>query len=123
MKIIIEAVPIKQARLACYAAEGYGDWYYDRVTGDLRIQVMTEGDCDVIDRTDLFLIAWHELAEAILCRHAGVSQGAVDAFDMSFEGENPGGEAAAPYFRQHKAACIVESMLAVLLGRYDWAVE
>jgi hypothetical protein len=122
-RIIIEAIRPEQARLAVYREEGCGDWSW-QPNGDLLVTVTSRGDSDVIDRSELFLIAFHEMVEAFLCRHAGVPQAAVDAFDMNYEGEaEPGSHPDAPYFRQHKAACILESMLAVLLGRYDWAVE
>jgi hypothetical protein len=123
-RIIIEAVTPAQARLPVYAQEGCGDWFSDR-DGNLLIQVVTEGERDVMDRSDLFLIALHELVEAVLCRHTGVPQGAVDAFDMKFIGEGePGDHLDAPYQRQHRASMMIEHLMAIFLGRYDYgAVE
>lgn len=118
-RIIIEAIQPKQARLAVYAQPGCGDWWYDR-DGTLRIQVVADGEMDVIDRQDLFLLAFHELSEAFLCRHSGVVQGAVDAFDKGFTGEGEPGDAEdSPYKTQHRKAMMLEHLMALFLGRYD----
>jgi hypothetical protein len=83
-------------------------------------------------------VAVHELVEAILCRNDGVSEAAVDAFDIEYERDRPPfgtpgdfGEAGdsphAPYHRQHCFATAVERMLIAALGvpwaEYEKAVE
>lgn len=117
-KIIIEAVAPGQMRLDAYKEEGCGDWYFDPSNGDLHIKV---AGADVLDQDEVFLIALHELIEAKLCLKAGVVQGAVDAFDATFAGEGePGDDPAAPYQRQHRAAMMIEHLMAIFLGRFDY---
>lgn len=116
-RIIIEAVPPGQMRLDAYKEEGCGDWYFDKA-GDLHIVV---AGTDALDQDEVFLIALHELIEAKLCLNAGVTQGAVDVFDAAFKGEGePGDDPAAPYQRQHRAACILEHQMAIFLGKWDY---
>lgn len=64
------------------------------------------------------LIAVHELIECLCCHHDGVSQQAVDDYDMGpgAESEDPGSDVAAPYHVQHMTATAVEVMLAHALG-------
>ena len=69
------------------------------------------------------LVAAHELIEAMLCRQAGISERAVDAFDRHYEAHRkagdqsePGDDPRAPYHRQHVAATKIERELAALLG-------
>ena len=74
------------------------------------------------------LIAIHELVEAVLCRHAGISQEAVDAFDIAHpEAPEPGDLNDAPYRHQHAIASGIERLLAAELGvdwlEYDKAIE
>lgn len=75
------------------------------------------------------LVAIHEIIEATLCRHAGVTDKAVDAFDLKFERDRargkhatdpePGDHPKAPYRRQHLMATTIEKMLAAAMG-VDW---
>ena len=74
------------------------------------------------------LIAIHELVEAVLCRHAGITQEAVDAFDIAHpEAPEPGDLTDAPYRHQHAIASGIERLLAAELGvdwlEYDKAIE
>lgn len=85
-----------------------------------------------------FLVMLHEFVEAYLCRAAGVSGEAVTRFDVewlerrkghqagSVEAlaaisgpEEPGDDPAAPYFKQHRTATLVEQLVAHELG-VDW---
>lgn len=117
-RIIIEAIPPGKMRLEAYRSEGCGDWYYSRENGDLHIKVAF--DTDILDDDEAFLLAIHELSEAFLCFRAGITEGMVDAFDMAFTGEGePGDDPAAPYRKQHRAACLLEHTLALLMGRFD----
>ena len=117
-RIIIEAVPPDQMRLAAYHEEGCGDWYFCPHTGDLHIKV---AGVDVWDQEDVFLIALHEMIEARLCFKAGVTQGAVDSFDAAFTGEGePGDDPAAPYRKQHRAAMLIEHATALFMGKWDY---
>ena len=117
-RIIIEAVPADKMRLEAYREDGFGDWFVDPGNGDIHIRV---AGADVWDQEGAFLVALHELCEARLCFKAGVTQGAVDVFDSAFTGEGePGDDPAAPYQRQHRAACMIEHMMALFLGRWDY---
>jgi hypothetical protein len=71
-------------------------------------------------------LAFHEAAEAVLCRYNGVSQFAVDEFDAKWEREHPhskieaGDQPDAPYAREHSLATAVERILAAEL-HVAWA--
>lgn len=112
-RIIIEAISQGQQRY-----DTLGDWFFDKSNGDLTIRVT---GADVLDQDEVFLIAFHELIEAKLCLKHGVTQGAVDAFDMAFKGEGePGDDPAAPYQREHRAAMILEHAMALFLDKWDY---
>lgn len=74
-----------------------------------------------------FLVAIHELVESALCQDRGVTDAAIDAFDLSFEekrlkGEvdgEPGNDPSAPYYKEHQFASKIEKMLADELD-VDW---
>ena len=87
------------------------------------------------------LIAIHEAIEATLCLRAGISEEAVNAFDIEFEkaretgrddrsyfvfrdrqvdaDAEPGDQPDAPYYKQHQLATAVERMMAAEMG-VDW---
>jgi hypothetical protein len=72
------------------------------------------------------LVAIHELVEVCLCKEAGVTQEAVDAFDMNFEANRkpgddsePGDAPNAPYREQHRVATYIERFVAHKLN-VDW---
>lgn len=72
------------------------------------------------------LVALHELVEVIKCKHDGVSQKDVDAFDIAFEknrkpgnDDEPGDDPNAPYQNQHCLATGIERIMAAELG-VDW---
>jgi hypothetical protein len=74
-----------------------------------------------------FLVAAHEMIEAYLALHAGVTQEAVDKFDRAYEAKRkrgddsePGDDPRAPYHREHVFASKIERSLAKQLG-VDWA--
>lgn len=77
-----------------------------------------------------FLIALHELVEAVLCKKHGVAEEAVTAFDVQFETERlqglhddddeAGDDPRAPYRHQHRVATILEWLIARELG-VDWS--
>lgn len=112
MRIIIEDIP--------HAAHRYptvGDWYWD-TDGDLHVKVSRCGD----KRYERLLMI-HELVEALTCDLDGVSQAAVDKFDMEFEQHRhpddesePGDNPEAPYRKQHCLATGMERILAGIWG-------
>lgn len=111
MKITIVTIPHDMQRYPTV-----GDWLFDK-KGDLTIRVSGLGDW----RKEA-LIAVHELVEVLICKHDGVSQKAVDKFDIAFEKarkpgneDEPGDDNKAPYRRQHCIATAVERLLAAEL--------
>lgn len=106
-------------RLPEYREALCGDWFVDRNTGDIHIQVAAT--TDIWDDHEAFLIGLHELVEARLCARAGVTEGAVDAFDQSFRGEGePGDDPAAPYNHQHRQAMMIEHQMALFMGLFGY---
>jgi hypothetical protein len=94
-----------------------GDWLIDH-DGRIIVRVSELGDW----RFE-FLIAIHEMVEAALCHHRGISEEAVTAFDKEHEagggdGE-PGEHPDAPYRKEHAFATLIEAMVARELG-VDW---
>lgn len=119
-KIIIETMPPDKMRLENYREAGCGDWFFDP-EGNVRIQVACEGDLNVWDDPAAYLVALHELIEARLCFKAGITQGAVDSFDNAFTGEGePGDDPNAPYQRQHRSAMMIEHLMAIFMGLFDY---
>jgi hypothetical protein len=152
MKIIIETIPHKEQRY-----ETVGDWQWIKqheyraaniwnaeqhcthCTGTLRENESIGGECPdapptlnirVSQMSELryeWLIAVHELVEALLCEKAGITPADVDEFDFAWQriqapGEvtEPGNDPIAPYHRQHRFASIVEELMAMELG-VDWS--
>lgn len=121
-RIIIECIPAEQQR---YPTDG--DWYFDKSNGDLHIKITGS---DVLSEDRRFLYALHEIVEAKLCFNHGVTEGAVDFFDIKFEkdreaglhGEDaePGDHPHAPYRKEHRCAMLIEHMMAHFLGIDDY---
>lgn len=93
-----------------------GDWFFEP-NGDLMIRVSRLSDW----RREM-LIAVHELVEVLICKHQGISQEQVDAFDKDFEAhrhpdneDEPGDDPTAPYVKEHCIATGVERLLAAEL--------
>ena len=112
LRIVIETIPHSQQRYATV-----GDWRFRPDGLHIAVSKMS-------GRRYEFLIAMHETIE---CQHAGVSQRAVDSFDMAYEkhrkpgdDSEPGDDPRAPYHRQHMFASKVERMLAHELA-VNWA--
>jgi hypothetical protein len=69
------------------------------------------------------VVAAHEMIEAYLAPHAGVTQEAVDKFDRAYEAKRkrgddsePGDDPEAPYHKEHVHAEKIERLLARALG-------
>lgn len=123
-KIEIEVVPHKEQRY-----ETVGDWFYrkdaDLASGRMN-EVLVIRVSDLGDWRYNALVAIHELVEVVLCKQRGISQAAVDQFDIEFERRRkkndlsePGDSVQAPYRAEHCAATGVERLLAAQLG-VDW---
>jgi hypothetical protein len=116
LKIIVDTIPHSRQRYP-----SVGDWQIDK-TGNLHITVSR-----LSDQRYEFLIAAHEMIEAYLAIHAGVSPEAVDKFDRAYEAKRqkgddsePGDDPNAPYHAQHMFASKIEHMIADELG-VDWS--
>lgn len=88
-----------------------GDWIPTSKHGT-EILVSESGD----ERSDV-LVAIHEIVEAFLCKHAGIEEETVSAFDICHpELEEPGSAENAPYHRQHMLAEKIERLVCEELG-------
>lgn len=110
MKITLEVVPHNQQRLGMI-----GDWFFEGE--DLVVRVTDLGDWRFN-----FLIARHEMDEAILCKHHGVTAKQVDEYDL----DNPHNGSSnfadnpfAPYYTEHNDALAAEWIMSRLLN-VDW---
>jgi hypothetical protein len=111
MKITIEVIKHEDQRY-----ETVGDWVWNG--DDLTIFVSSMDNW----RYEM-LVAFHEMAECLMCKHRGIAQEDVDNFDIQFEKlredgdvSEPGDEPNAPYYREHQIATILERTLALELG-------
>jgi hypothetical protein len=110
VRIVIDSIAQSEQRYATC-----GDWITSPHSPSLAIRVSR-----LEDKREMWLVAVHELVEALLCEHAGVTSDQVDAFDLKFEGDGePGDDPAAPYHSQHATATAIERILAEQLG-VDW---
>jgi hypothetical protein len=101
-----------------------GDWRLVHGLGDEKILSITVSELS--DWRYEALVAVHELVEVLQCQNDGVSQEAVDQFDMEYEKNRPEGDESepgddpkAPYKKQHFFATNVEALLSDKLG-VDW---
>lgn len=99
-----------------------GDWTITD-SGDLEIRVSKLG---TVSRPSIaeYLIAIHELVEAVFCTLNGVTPKMVDNWDLGDRWEargfsEPGADVLAPYHNEHMLAEIVERMLAQFYG-LEW---
>lgn len=95
------------------------DWWWDE-SGDLQVRVAAE----LTDWREAMALAMHEAAEALMCKHNGVTVDQVDVFDSKYKGENDvdvnaGDEPDAPYRLEHTYATAIERVLTGVLG-VDW---
>ena len=115
MNIHILTVPNEQIK------ERHGftgaDWWFEG-NGDLHVRVAAELE----DWREAMALAMHEAAEALMCRHLGVTVQQVDDYDEKFEREHPGdgttnvGDISdCPYRLPHNAATAVERVLTTVL--------
>ena len=116
MNITIKTIPHNAQRY-----DTCGDWWFDEA-GDLEIRVSDMGNWKYEA-----LVAFHELAEVLLCKDRGITTEMVDAFDMAFEAkrevgnvDEPGDDPACPCRKEHFFATTVERALSAELG-VDWS--
>jgi hypothetical protein len=99
-----------------------GDWFFEGDTLVIRASRMK-------DLRYSYLIALHEIIEALQCVENGVSEESVTEFDELFEQQRadgeipgdaePGDDSRAPYHVEHLNATAIESVIAVVLN-VDW---
>lgn len=130
LKINIKTIPHSEQRYPTV-----GDWVWTPVIVVDPAKNPTVIQCDVLDITvsDMnnwkyeFLVAFHELAEVMLCKEREISQESVDGFDIAFEklrqlapviigNQEPGNMVSAPYNKEHLSATSIEKYMAVELG-------
>lgn len=121
MQIKIKVIPHEEQRY-----ETVADWWFNK-KGVLQIRVSKE-----LENEDyIYLIAQHEIVEAMLCKKRGITEKQVSDWDKSFEkarakfpdifGDNePGDHPKAPYHNEHLFASRLEQSLAMELG-IDWS--
>ena len=114
MRIIINVIPNDQQR---YPTCGDWEWDGDKLT--ILVSSMNNWRYEM-------LVAFHELAEALICKHRGIVEKDVTAFDIAFEkarkdadDSEPGDDPTAPYYKEHQFATCVERLLALELS-VDW---
>ena len=110
-KITIEFIPHSEQRLpGCIG----GDWYFDP-GGNLVVKVS-----DMNDWRYNFLVARHEMDEAILCKNAGITTEMVDADELNAKPtDDPDSFSGYPnscYQNQHNDALAAEWVMSRLLG-------
>lgn len=121
MIVHIQTIPHDKQRY-----DTVGDWLFDE-DGNINIFISEMSDW----RYEM-LVAFHELAEVLICKHKGIKQEDVDAFDKKFEeiremfpiiigDQEPGNMTSAPYTTEHVFATMVEQLLAQQLD-VDWKV-
>lgn len=102
-----------------------GNWKFTK-SGVLIVLVS-----DLEDELSEFLVALHEIIEATLCKHRGISEKKITDFDLWWDKHFDKGESGfhpkAPYRKEHAFATKMEKMLAKELGvnwkKYDKEVE
>ena len=100
--IFIQFIPHQEQRY-----DTCGDWFYEGPHLFIRV---SNNLPEYASRIEQEAVALHELTEALLCRHRGVTQKMVDEFDFKWQNgqAEPGDNPDAPYHRQHEVADIVE---------------
>jgi hypothetical protein len=107
MRVTIEVIPNEKQRYPTV-----GDWQWDGDHLTISVSEMDNWRYEM-------LVAFHELAECLICKHRGVDQAVVDAFDIKYEDSRPaddvsepGDDPTAPYYREHQFATCVERLLS-----------
>lgn len=127
MNITIKTIPHNKQRY-----ETVGDWWWDRTNLHIRISDMKNPIYE-------WLVAEHEINEALRCKKDGVTQKDVDKFDIEYEKRRKkllsmnlskknrervlsfeaGLDPKAPYRKQHQGATKIEKMSCRFHGE-DW---
>lgn len=118
MNIVIKSIPHKQHRYPTC-----GDWWFESSEPNGQITSLQIRVSEELPEKSQQLVVLHELAEVLMCQANGVTQEAVDQFDMDFEANRhpddesePGDHANAPYKDQHGLATAIERIAATQMG-------
>lgn len=120
--INVKVIPHKEQRY-----DTCGDWWFEK-DGTLEIRVSSLGDPHME-----YLVAAHEIDEAIGCAKEGIGEQAVNEFDEAYEAartkqaaapcgctptktSEPGNDKHAPYRKWHQLATSLEKQRAKTLG-------
>jgi hypothetical protein len=122
--------PLIRIDTTVHSDQRYPTWADWQTSADMNKLTITVSELP--DWRYEYLSAIHELLEATLCRHQGITQADVDAFDVDYENRrmagqahaacgceitnDPGSDIHAPYRAAHQYAEGVEYGLARLLG-------
>jgi hypothetical protein len=119
VNIIMRSVPSVEMRY-----DTLGDWQFlvwpheEGIAEYLKITVPHDAG---LNSKEQFLIGFHELVEAAVCKARGITQQQVDDFDFNFDGEGePGDDPACPYREAHRFAMLMEHLLAREIGVQDY---
>jgi hypothetical protein len=117
MNINIQTIPNEEIK----NRKGFtgADWWFDE-SGNLQVRVAAE----IADWREAMALAMHEAAEALMCKHLGITVAQVDEFDAKFKGENildvnAGDDPLCPYRVPHTYATAIERVMTGVLG-VDW---
>jgi hypothetical protein len=119
MKITIEFIPHEDQRY-----NTIGDWFFEPPSKPSGGRYMVIKVSTMKDRRHMYLVAVHELVEALICQEDGISQLMVDKFDVQWKRPHltddvqinePGEDPRAPYHEQHVQAENIERILAAAL--------
>jgi hypothetical protein len=103
----IRTIPASQHRY-----ETTGDWWYEN-GGAIQIRVS-----DLDNWKEEFLVAFHELIEAVLCKAHDIPEGSVTIFDITNNKLcEPGDSPDAPYHREHTFAMAIEKLIELEMNR------
>ena len=124
MQIHVQVIPHSEQKY-----ETCGDWWWAEDTLEIRVSELGDPAWE-------FLIAAHEMDEAMGCRKDGIKVEDIDAFDLAYENarkdkanapcgckpteiSEPGDDPHAPYFKWHQIATTFEKRRAAVL-HIDW---
>ncbi len=116
MKVKIKTIPHQGQRYPTC-----GDWYWEGDTLIIKVSKMSDWRYEA-------LVAFHEFAEAMMCKEQNISEHDITNYDIDFEFQRangvvdgePGDSEHAPYRGQHFVATNLERILAHELG-VDWS--
>lgn len=112
MNIKIRTIPHEQQRYLTV-----GDWRF--VGGEENPTALIITVSDMENPWYEYLVAQHELIEAMLCLKRGIKEKAVSDFDIAYETtrkegdvSEPGNDPRSPYFKEHVFATTLERIMS-----------